>query len=87
VAAATLGVVVALDVTAVAGRYEHRMILPILTVGCLLSGLGLGLAAVAEYDTFSPDPGSRQRARVGLVIGYALLAVVLFVYAAALNTA
>jgi hypothetical protein len=87
VAAATLAAIVALDLTAEPGEYQDPVILPVLTGGCLLSGLGFGLAALAEYGALSADPPWRHRVQVGLVISYGLLAVGLFLYVVALHTA
>jgi hypothetical protein len=86
VGAATLAAVVALDLTADPGELQDPVILPVLTVGCLLTGLGFGWAALAEYDAPVAGPPWRQGARVGLVISYGLLAVGLFLYVVALHS-
>jgi hypothetical protein len=85
VAAATLAAIVALDRTADAGEYRDPVILPIVTVGCLLCGLGLGLAALLEYG--EADRQLHKPLRIGLVLSYGLLAVGLFLYVVALHTA
>ena len=90
VAAATLAAVVVLARAAAPGQYRDPVILPVLTAGCSLSGICLGLAAVLEYRAIGGDrpvaPRGRTGRRIALVITYGLVAAGLFLYLVAVHT-